>query len=93
MGNETHLGKHATLISNNISANYFFIYLIKLQLFFFTYSQQGIVFHYLIFTILTARAAAPQTALWGGPRPRFEPGTGDLEAETSDHWISLFILY
>ena len=23
------------------------------------------------------RSTAPQTALWGGPRPRFEPGTGD----------------
>ena len=27
-------------------------------------------------------SAAPQTTLWGGPKPRFEPGTGDVEAGT-----------
>ena len=27
-------------------------------------------------------SAAPQTTLWGGLGPRFEPGTGDLEART-----------
>ena len=27
-------------------------------------------------------SAAPQITLWGGPGPRFEPGTGDLEAGT-----------
>ena len=28
----------------------------------------------------------PQTTLWGGPRPRFEPGMGDLEKETLTTW-------
>ena len=31
---------------------------------------------------ITVRSAAPQTTLWGGPGPRIEPGTGDLEART-----------
>ena len=30
----------------------------------------------------TVWSAAPQTTLWGRPRPRFEPGMADLEAET-----------
>ena len=39
-------------------------------------------------------SAAPETTLWGGPRPRFEPRTGDPEAETLttiDHHTSLMI--
>ena len=39
-------------------------------------------------------SAAPEITLWGGPRPRFEPRTGDPEAETLttiDHHTSLMI--
>ena len=43
--------------------------------------------------ILTVRSAAPRTALWGGPEPRFEPETGGLEAGTltsiTDHHTSI----
>ena len=28
-------------------------------------------------TVFTEGSAAPQTALWRGPEPRFEPGTGE----------------
>ena len=31
---------------------------------------------------LTGQTAALQTALWGGPRPRYEPGTDSIEAGT-----------
>ena len=31
---------------------------------------------------ITVWSAAPQITLWGCPEPRFEPRTGDLEAET-----------
>ena len=31
-------------------------------------------------------SAAHQTALWGGPGPRFEPGTGSIEAGTQATW-------
>ena len=34
---------------------------------------------YYLYSI-TARTAAPQTILWGGPGPRFEPGPGGPEA-------------
>ena len=36
--------------------------------------------HYL--DSITLCSAAPPTTLWGGTRPRFEPGMGHLEAET-----------
>ena len=39
---------------------------------FFT-AHQGLVFYFLIFTLLTVQSAAPQTALWGGPGPKLEP--------------------
>ena len=39
------------------------------------------------------RSAAPQTTLWGGPRPIFEPGTGDLESLNITIMIITFLLY
>ena len=40
---------------------------------------------------ITVWSAAPQTTLWGGPGPRFEPGTGGPEAGTlpPDHHTTL----
>ena len=38
-------------------------------------ANQGLVL-YFICTVFTERSAAPQTTLWRGPWPRFEPGTG-----------------
>ena len=35
-------------------------------------------FYYVICTVFTVQSAA----LWGGSWPRFEPGTGNLQAET-----------
>ena len=39
---------------------------------------------------MTVSSAAPQTTLWGGSRPRFEPGPGGSEAGTLplDHHAS-----
>ena len=48
--------------------------------FFSAYRVLQFLIHYLY--SITVRSAAPQTSLWGGPRPRFEPGKGDLEAGT-----------
>ena len=47
---------------------------------FFSTAHRGLGF-YFICTMLTVRAATTQTALCGGPGPRFEPGTG-VEAGT-----------
>ena len=40
------------------------------------------IFYYCYSITVCVWSAAPQTTLWGGPGPRFEPGTGCLEAET-----------
>ena len=50
----------------------------------------GCYYYYLYYLLLfvqyyyifTARSAAPQTTLRGGPRLKIEPGTGGLEAGT-----------
>ena len=44
---------------------------------------------YYLYSI-TVWSAAPQTTLWGGPEPRFEPGLGGPEAGTLplDHHTS-----
>ena len=55
------------------------------QIFFFyryMYSQPRPRVLLLILNSITVRSAAPQTSLRGGPGPRFEPETGDLEAGT-----------
>ena len=38
---------------------------------------------------ITVWSAATQITLWGGPGPRFKPGTVDLEARPLDHQTSL----
>ena len=43
----------------------------------YTLPRPRVLLHYLY--SIKVRYAAPQTTLWGGPGPRFEPGTGDLE--------------
>ena len=43
-------------------------------------AHQGLEIYYFIFQSI--QSIAPQTAQWGGPGPRFEPGMGDLEAGT-----------
>ena len=40
------------------------------------------VFYYFICTVFTEQSAAPQTALWGGPGPRFKPGTDCVDEGT-----------
>ena len=37
-------------------------------------------FYYFICAVFIERSAAPQTALWRGPGPRFEPGMGGTSA-------------
>ena len=54
---------------------------IHLILFFFA-AHHGLGFIIIYYTILQCGSAGPQTALWGGPRPRFEPRPGGLEAGT-----------
>ena len=39
----------------------------------------GLLVYYIIFYNILVWSAAPQTPLWRGPGPRFEPGTGGLE--------------
>ena len=49
-------------------------------------TEAWIFLHYLYSTYYsTMRSAAPQTTLWGGPGPRFEPGTGDLRDRDTNH--------
>ena len=49
-------------------------------------------YYYYLYSI-TVWSAAPQTTLWGGPEPRFEPGPGGQEAGTLplDHHTSFAI--
>ena len=51
---------------------------------FYLKANRGPGCYYIICTVLlfTARSAAPQTTLRGGPRLKIEPGTGGLEAGT-----------
>ena len=53
----------------------------------------GVLLYYLY--SITVWSAAPQTTLWGGPGPRFEPGLGGPEAGTLplDHHTSVFCLF
>ena len=49
---------------------------------------------YYLYSI-TVRSAAPQTTLWGGPGPTFEPGPGGPEAGTLplDHICTDFLIF
>ena len=51
-------------------------------IFFFRFTaHRDLSFHTFLYSI-TRLSAAPQTTLCGGPGPRFEPSTGDLEVGT-----------
>ena len=57
---------------NYLTTNTYFCWIA----FFLLTANLSLVFYYLICTVFTERSAASQTALWRGPGPRFEPGTG-----------------
>ena len=61
-----------TVTNNNILAH------ISLEQYIF-FAHQRLVFNSGFFTV---RSAAPQTALWEGPGPIFEPWMGSSEAWT-----------
>ena len=66
-----------TKVTNKVTIflrNIFFIFRFTAHL------GEGIILYCIV--CITVWSAAPQTTLWGGPRPRFEPRTGDLEART-----------
>ena len=66
------------------------VFIVKNQLFLILYNLLNVFFwnlqppRVLILYLynMTVWSAAPQTTLWGGPRPRFEPMMGNLEEET-----------
>ena len=58
--------------------------------FLFVTAHRDLVFYYFIYTVFTARSAAPQNALWGGSGPRFEPRMGNPEAGTKGGKVTNF---
>ena len=59
---------------------------IQQQIFFFCFlSPLRFCVLSLYCTVFTVQSAAPQTALWGGPRPRSGHQMGSLEAGDTDH--------
>ena len=59
---------------------------IQQQIFFFCFlSPLRFCVLSLYCTVFTVQSAAPQTALWGGPRPRSEHQMGSLEAGDTAH--------
>ena len=58
----------------------FHIFKLLLLIFFWQATEAWVLLHYI--HSITVSSAAPQTTLWGGYGPRFEHGTGDLEAGT-----------
>ena len=61
----------------------FFNIIITIISFFSRFSAHlGVEFYILFVQYYSVICRPSQTTLWGGPGPRFEPGTGDLEART-----------
>ena len=48
-------------------------------------AYRNLLFYYIICTELIGLNPAPQTTLWGGPGPRFEPGTGGSSGRFANH--------
>ena len=61
----------------------FFLYYYYYYFFFSRVSAHlGVGFYTLFVPYYSVICHPSQSTLWGGPGPRFEPGTGDLEART-----------
>ena len=62
--------------NNDTVAQANIVIFIVMVIFFLSLTLQPTWFLYFICTVFTERSAAPQTTLWRGPWPRFEPGSG-----------------
>ena len=61
-------------------SDHFYVKIISKLAFTKCHIQDRVYIIYFLYSI-TVGSAAPQTTLWEGPMPRFEPGTSGLEAE------------
>ena len=75
------------VLGDSAESNFFFFIFFSLQ----HAEAYRVLLHY--FYSITVWSAASQTTLWGGPIPRFEPGTTSLEAGTLTFRPPHFIVF